>query len=143
MLTLKQGIYNKGKKDKGNKHDIQLVIASEDTAKALDSAKQTLNLIALPVKGFVIVPRLLAVGFRRDNRYVTKLQSKLAGSIPLIGPVHQQIDLARCAAQAAEQFASLGSVTSLPRGQGKPYSSPVRCGNHMKFCVPSTTGFPD
>lgn len=83
-----QSINNKSKKDKGKKHNIQLVVASKDTAKPLDSAKEALHLIALPVQGFVVFPGLSAIGFWWHNRCAAKIRSQLAGSITLISSVH-------------------------------------------------------
>lgn len=62
------GIRNTLKIDKSKKDNIKLIIARENEAKPFDTAKNPLRLIALLVQLFIIVPRIFAFAFGRNNR---------------------------------------------------------------------------
>ncbi len=62
------GIRNTLKIDKSKKDNIKLIIARENAAKPFDTAKKPLRLLALLVQLFIIVPRIFAIAFGRNNR---------------------------------------------------------------------------
>ena len=62
------GIRNTRKIDKSKKDNIKLIIARENAAKMFDTAKKPLRPIALLVQLFIIVPRIFAITFGRNNR---------------------------------------------------------------------------
>ena len=60
-------------------------------AKALDTTKKPLNLIALLVQLFIITPRIFAIAFWRNDWYITKFHGQGPCLVPLISPVHQEV----------------------------------------------------
>ena len=96
MFTLRwcshKRINNKSQIDKGQKDNVKFIIASENTAKALDAAKKPLNLIALLVQLFIIAPRIFAIAFGGNDWYITKFHGQSPCPVPLISPIYQQIN---------------------------------------------------
>ena len=131
-------IYNKSKIDKSQKDDIKFVIAGKNTTKTLDAAKKSLNLITLFVQFLIVVPRIFAIAFGRNNRCVAKFHGQSPGFIPFIGPVHQKINRMVCWTELPQKSTTFWTVATVSRRQRKDYPIPIRCGDHMKFGVPST-----
>ena len=68
-------INNKCKMDKSRKDNIKFIITGKNAAKMFDTAEKSLDLIALLVQLFIIVPRIFAIAFGWDNRCITKFHS--------------------------------------------------------------------
>ena len=85
-------IDNEGKVDKSQKDNIKFIIAGKNTAKSFEAAKEPLDLIALFVQLLIIVPKIFAVAFWRNDRYIAKLLRQSPRLVPFIGPVHQKIN---------------------------------------------------
>ena len=85
-------INNKSQIDKGKKDNVKFIIASENTAKALDAAKKPLNLISLFVHLCIITPRIFAIAFGRNDWYIAKFRCQSLCFVPLAGLVHQKVN---------------------------------------------------
>ena len=133
-----KSIHSKSKIDKSQKDDIKFVIAGKNTAKTLDATKKSLNLITLFVQFLIVVPRIFAIAFGRNNRCVAKFHGQSPGFIPFIGPVHQKINRMVCWTELPQKSTTFWTVATVSRRQRKDYPIPIRCGDHMKFGVPST-----
>lgn len=66
-------INNKSEVKEGQKDNIKLIIASKSATESLEAAEKPLKLIALFVQLLIIVPRIFAIAFWGNNRYITKL----------------------------------------------------------------------
>ena len=71
-LCSHKGINNECKIDKSQKDNIKLVIPCKNAAKTFDTAEKPLDLIALLVQLSIIVPRVFAIAFGRDNGCVAE-----------------------------------------------------------------------
>ena len=131
-------IYNKSKIDKSQKDDIKFVIAGKNTTKTLDAAKKSLNLITLFVQFLIVVPRLFTIALWRNNRHIAKLHSQSSRLVPLISPVHQEVNRMVHRTELLQKGTTFWTVATVSRRQRKDYPIPIRCGDHMKFGVPST-----
>ena len=78
--------------DKGEKDNIKFIIAGENAAKASDTPKQPLDLIALLVQLLIIVPGIFPVLLRWNNRHIPKRQSQGSRFVTFISPIHQQMN---------------------------------------------------
>ena len=80
--------------DKSQKDNIKLIITGKNEAKTFDTAEKSLDLIALLVQLFIIVPRIFAIAFGWDNRCITKFHGQSPGFIPFIwpGPSEDKLD---------------------------------------------------
>ena len=61
LLTLAQCLDDEREAQKCHEHDVELVEATEDSAKALEPAEQPLDLVAPTIPGFAVRPGLDAV----------------------------------------------------------------------------------
>ncbi len=75
---------------KAEEHDVQFVEAGENTAEALESAKESLDFIAAAIQSPVIFPGLQAPARRWDDGSPTKIQGQLACLLISIGAIHKQ-----------------------------------------------------
>jgi len=66
-------------------HDVEFLKPREDAAKALQSAKQPLHLVAPLVEVAVVFLRFLTVCLWRHDRFEAPVENKLPGLITLIG----------------------------------------------------------
>ena len=131
-------IYNKRKIDKSQKDDIKFVIAGKNTAKTLDAAKKPLNLIALFVQFLIVVPRIFTSAFGWNNGHIAKIHCQRSRLIPLISPVHQEVNRMIHWTELLQKGTAFRTIATVSRRQRKDYPIPIRCGDHMKFGVPST-----
>jgi len=53
VFTLPEMFKNESDGDKGDVHDIKLVVASKDSAVSLDASKQPLDFVALAASSFI------------------------------------------------------------------------------------------
>ena len=88
MLTLSQGLHE-SEVEESEKHDVELVEAREDAAESLESAEESLDLVAAAIKHAVVFPRLQAVALGRHDGNPSKFQSELACLVVLIGAVYE------------------------------------------------------
>ena len=132
-----KSIHSKSKIDKSQKDDIKFVIAGKNTAKTLDATKKSLNLITLFVQFLIVVPRLFTIALWRNNRHIAKLHSQSSRLVPLISPVHQEVNRMVHRTELLQKGTTFWTVATVSRRQRKDYPIPIRCGNHMKFGVPS------
>ena len=61
---------------------VEFLEAREDTTEVFESAKETVDLVALLVNGMIVVPGMQAVGLRGDHRNHSRLKHQLPGSLP-------------------------------------------------------------
>ena len=59
-----KGVNNQREIDKGEKDNIEIIIAGKNVAKAFDTPKQSLDLISLFVQLLIIAPGIFSVPFR-------------------------------------------------------------------------------
>src|SRR5699024_2243598 len=117
-----------GEMNKKFEHDIQLVESREDSAEALEPAKQPFYFIALLVQLPVVLPRSQPIDFRWYHRLHTQIKHQLTRFIALVGFVHN--DLGAIPAAILERFQKLSSfrrIASLARRQRKRYGSMGAC----------------
>src|SRR5258708_30733005 len=107
--------------NKRHEHHVELLESREDTAKALESAKQPLDFVAPLVHLTIVLPRLDPVGLGRHNRDEPQLQSQLTGFVSLISSVHQQVNRPLRPPQLAQQLASFSSIVCLSRRKREGY----------------------
>ena len=132
-----KSIHSKSKIDKSQKDDIKFVIAGKNTAKTLDATKKSLNLITLFVQFLIVVPRILTIALWRNNRHIAGLHSQSSRLVPLISPVHQEVNRMVHRTELLQKGTAFWTVATVSRRQRKDYPIPIRCGGHMKFGVPS------
>lgn len=65
-----KGIDNESKVDKSQKDNIKSIIAGKNTAKSFETAKEPLDLITLFVQLLIIAPRIFAIAFWQNDRYI-------------------------------------------------------------------------
>ena len=140
MLTHAKPVGDENEADESEKHEVELLEAREDAAVALESAEQSLDLIAALVHGAVIVPRLKAIGLWWDDGNEAQVQSELAGFVAFVGPVHQQMQGAIGRPQAVEQSTAFNCVVRLAGRQRERYGCSSIRGNHMNLGFPSASG---
>ncbi len=115
VLTLSKAFHDQGEVEECKEDDIEFVEAREDAAKAFESAEEPFDLIALAVHGFVVLPRLQSIAFRRDNGNETEAQSQLLGFVIFVGAVHDEVQGRGQRPQAAQKFAAMDRVRGLAR----------------------------
>lgn len=87
-----KSVNNESEVDKGEKDNIKFIIAGENAAKAFDTPKQPLDLIALLVQLLIIVPGIFPVLLQWNNRHIPKRQSQGSRFVTFISPIHQQMN---------------------------------------------------
>jgi hypothetical protein len=75
--------------DKGQEHHIEFLETGEDPAKALESAKEALDLVTAAVQGTVVLPGDEAIPFGRNDGEVANIKGLWAGFVAFIGAVHK------------------------------------------------------
>ena len=108
-----------------------------------DAAEEPLDLVALAVQGFVVLPGLQAIAFGRDHRDESKVQGQLESLVVLVGAVHDEMQRCGQRSDAAQKFAAFDGVGGLARRESKSYGRSSIRGNQMNLGGPSATGFPD
>ena len=139
-----KSINNESEVDKSQKDNIKLITARKNTTKSFEAAKEPLHLITLFVQLLIIAPRIFAIAFWRNDRYIiAKLLRQSPCLVPFIGPIHQKINRMVNWAKLPQRGVPFWSIIAVSCGQRKYYPIPVRCGNHMKLGVPSAPCFSD
>ena len=64
MLTQKQEVDNKSKKQESQENNIQLIVPRSNTTKPFDPAEKTLDLVPSLVKLYIIIERIVDLMFR-------------------------------------------------------------------------------
>src|SRR5829696_1564880 len=85
-----QRFYDERKAEERKKDDVQFFETGEDAAEAFESAEQSFDLVALLVKGAIVLPGLQPVALRRDYRNHAQIEHQLPGFISFVGAIHQQ-----------------------------------------------------
>ena len=70
-----KSINNQSEIDKSQKDNIKFIIAGKDATEAFDTAEKPLNMIALSVHLFIIIPGIFAIAFGRNNWRIAKFHS--------------------------------------------------------------------
>lgn len=83
MLTLTECLHDQSESEESKKDDDEFIEAGEDAAEAFESAEEPLDLVALAVHGFIVLPGLEAIAFGRDHREEAKFQGQLEGFVVL------------------------------------------------------------
>lgn len=91
MLTQPKLIDDERKGDDADEHHIELVIAGEYPAKALEAAKEPLDLVAPLVKRLVVLPGVKALLARWNDRGEPQRCGQCAGLAAFIGAVHEHM----------------------------------------------------
>jgi hypothetical protein len=143
VLTLTKSLDDQGEVEESEKDDVEFIEAGEDAAEAFESAEEPLDLVALAVHGFVVLPGPQAIAFGRNDRDKAKLQSQLEGLVVLVGAVHDEVQRCGQRSDAAQQFAAFDRVGGLARRESKGYGRSSIRGNHMNLGGPSAAGFSD
>ena len=81
---------NESKVDKSQKDNIKFIIAGKNAAKSFETAEEPLDLITLFVQLLTIVPRIFAIAFWRNDRYIAEFLRQSPRLVPFIGSVHQK-----------------------------------------------------
>ena len=87
-----KSVNNESEVDKGEKDNIKFIIAGENAAKAFDTPKQPLDLIALLVQLLIIAPGIFPVLLRWNNRHIPKRQSQGSRFVTFLSPIHQPMN---------------------------------------------------
>ena len=75
--------------DEGDEHQIELVEAAEDSAKAFESSEEPLDLIAPSIQFLLESPGLHALGIGWHDGDEAQIQCELASLIAFIRAVHE------------------------------------------------------
>ena len=78
---------DEGEGDEGEVDDVKFVVAGEDTPVGFEPAEESFDLVASFVYFPVICPRVFAVAFGRDHRFVSQLVGQLSGFVAFVGSV--------------------------------------------------------
>ena len=138
-----KSVNNQREIDKGEKDNIEFIIAGKNAAKAFDTPKQSLDLISLFVQLLIIAPGIFSVPFRWNDRDIPKLQSQGSRFVTFISPIHQQMNRTVNRIELPQESTTFRSVAAVSCRQCKRYPIPIRCGDHMKFGIPSSSCSPD
>src|ERR1035437_590192 len=74
--------------EEGEEDDIEFLEAGEDAAEAFQSPEEAIDLIALLVKGTIVLPGMQPVGLGRDHWNHAQIQHQLAGLIAFVSAIH-------------------------------------------------------
>jgi len=99
--------------DEADEHDVELLKATEDSAKALESPKQSLDLVAPLVHLPVVLPGLNPVGLGRHYRHKPQVQCQLARLVAFVRTVHQQVNRPAGFAQVGNKLAPFERIVRL------------------------------
>ena len=123
-----------------HEHHIEFLESGEDTPEALESAKQTLDLVAALVHFTVVLPGRDSIRLRWHDRDETQIQCQLPGLVAFVGTVHQQLNRPTGLAQSLQERAALGRIVRLAwRKREGDGGSSIR-GNQMNLGSPSAAG---
>ncbi len=129
--------------DESEIHDIKLVEAREDSAKALESPEQALDLVAPPVPFPVVFPGGDATAFRRDPGREAEVGNPPAGFLVFIGPIHDQC---RSVRRFLQPLPELPPLRGIVRVAGRAREGNGRWGirgHQRKRGVPPAPGLSD
>jgi len=76
--------------DEGEEHEIELVEAGRDSAKAFESSEESFDFVAFLVQHPVVIPGVVAVALGWDDWGVAQVLCQVPGLIILVGAVHDQ-----------------------------------------------------
>jgi hypothetical protein len=113
VFTLTQCFDDEGEGEEAEEEDIEFLESGEDSAEALQSSKQPLDLIALLVKRTIVLPRLDAVGLGWNDRDHAEAEHQLSGFVAFIGSIHQHWQALRHGAKFGQQGASFGRIVGV------------------------------
>ncbi len=91
MLTLTQSFDNKNEVDECGEHYIELVEAGEDASEALESAEESLHLVAPTIHHPVIFPRADAIALGWHDGNEAKVEGQLPCLVTFVGAIHEQV----------------------------------------------------
>jgi len=126
--------------NEGHEHHVEFLESGEDAPKALEPAKQTLDLVASLVHLAVVLPRGDPIRLRWHDRDETQVQCQLPGLLAFVGTIHQQMNRPVGLAQALQERSTLGRIVRLAwREREGDGGSSIR-GNQMNLGSPSAAG---
>ena len=144
MLTQKQEVDNKSKKQETQENNIQLIVASSNTTKPFDPAEKTLDLVPSLVKLCIIPPGFLRVALRRNDRLQPAFFRKTTCRRPTIGLIHQQLASgSQQLPQHLYQLAAFRPIMGIAGREMKNQRAVGTRGNQMNLGGPSSTGLAD
>ena len=138
-----EGFEDQRAMNEAHEHDVELLEAREDPSKALQSPEEALDLVASPIHLPVVLPGLDTRLDRRHHGLVAEIQSQLAGLVPFVGTVHEQVQTFRPRTEMFQKFSARRCIARLAGTQGERYGRSSIRGNHMNLGCPSTAGFSD
>ena len=89
VFTLANRFDDEGEVEEAKEDHIELLEAREDSAEAFEAAEQSLDLVALLVKGSVVVPGLDTIGLGRNHRKHAQVEHQLSCLIAFVSAIHQ------------------------------------------------------
>ncbi len=78
-----------------------------------------------------------------NNRDIPKLQSQGSCFVTFISSIHQQMNRRVNRTELPQESSAFRSVAAVSSRQCKRYPIPIRCGDHMKFGIPSSSCSPN
>ena len=144
MLTQKQEVDNKSKKQETQENNIQLIVASSNTTKPFDPAEKTLDLVPSLVKLCIIPPGFLRVALGRNDRLQPAFFRKTTCRRPTIGLIHQQLASGgQQLPQHLYQLAAFRAIMGIAGREMKNQRTVGTRGNQMNLGGPSSPGLSD
>ena len=143
MFTLSESFDDECEVEEADEEHVELLEAGEDSAEALEPAEQPLDLVALLVKGTVVLLGLDAIGLRRNPRNHAQIEHQLPCLIAFISLVHQHRQAFRHARQLPQKLAAFRCIVRVAGRQREGYGRSSIRGNHMHFGVPSASALAD
>ena len=144
MLTQKQEVDNKSKKQESQENNIQLIVARSNATKPFNPAEKTLDLVPSLVKPCIIPPGFLRVALGRNDRLQPAFFRKTTCCHPTIGFIHQQFASGgQQLPQHLYQLAAFRAIMGIAGREMKNQRTVGTRGNQMNLGGPSSPGLSD
>ena len=143
VLTLRERIECENEVDEANEHHIQLLESGENPAIALQSAEQTLDLVAALVHLPVVLPRVRPGLERWHDGCESQVQRQLARLVALVGAVHHQGQIGILRSHTGQELSAFRAVVGLARRKRERQCRSSIRGNQMNLGGPSAAGLAD
>ena len=122
--------------NEGGKHDVELAVAGEDPAEALQAPEEAFDFVAA-VELLVEAPGAAAMLSGGHHRREPQIQGQLACFVAFVRTVHDEGDRFFGQWQRPQEPPSGGRVVVLSRREGEAHRSSSIRGNQMNFGAPS------
>ena len=144
MLTQKQEVDNKSKKQEAQENNIQLIVPRSNTTKPFDPAEKTFDLVSSLVKLHIIRPGFLRVALGPNDRLQTTFFRKTTSRRSTIGLIHQQFAPgSQQLPQPLYQLAPFRTIMGIAGREMKNQRAIGTRGNQMNLGGPSSPGLTD